>query len=865
VAALICLVLAGLVFAVWSLHDRPNPAATTPAEPLPSEGDADSDDLPNWVEARFGSDPLTRDGDDDGLSDGQELVATTSPTIADTDGDSVRDDRDDTDGDSVSNIDEFTDGTGLSKPDTDDDGLDEGREKKFGSSPLMPDTDGDGLDDLTEFNLGSSPTDADSDGDGVSDGEDSFERSVDLASAGASLSVEGIGTAVDSVELRPPDDLRLADIPGSRGQPVEVVAAAPVTDATLTLSFDPSGLPADAELAVLHFDEATGTFDRPAQQAVDLSAGTAQVTTTDFSPFVVVDVAEFESLWRTEIELPREGGQTTRNLDTALTLDSSQSMQDNDPANDRLTAAKSFVDALLPGDRAAVVDFDDVAVLLQPLTEDRAAAKAAIDLVDSYGNTDIGAGLEAALDELDRDGDPDHGRIVVLLTDGIGYYDPSLTTRAIDTATTVYTVGLGGDTDEILLDDIATRTGGTFFLVQNAADLPGTFNRIGADLGSPDTDGDGLADAAETAGLRDGTGATYVTDPANPDTDGDGLTDGEEAGALQSGGPFGAGTYFPMPSDPTKADTDGDLLDDGDELESGLDPRIADKDADGLDDFTEIDLDFDPLAADGDGDGRRDDRELREGTDPFTYDLGTAEKAHALLGGVIFGDSGRGWVARNIGRLNDAQVSSPWYLAGWLLGGYFAIGDVRDVIYNLGAGNWGDAALSAVGVIPFAGDAVKTGKVVRAFAKLSPQAAPAAVRWIARNIPLDEAIKIVDDFIAAGVKLRNPLDEAVSGRPAPRALRLNRPIGKSATQNARLQQVIMDLVNQGATDIRVNQRQVDINGQVVGINRPDLQYTLGGKRYYREYETSGSDRGPEHVLRIHINDPAGDAAWESVD
>jgi Mg-chelatase subunit ChlD len=52
------------------------------------------------------------------------------------------------------------------------------------------------------------------------------------------------------------------------------------------------------------------------------------------------------------------------------------------------------------------VDFDHRAALVQPLTEDLAAVKAALDRIDSSGGTNIGEGLRVALDELDRSGTP---------------------------------------------------------------------------------------------------------------------------------------------------------------------------------------------------------------------------------------------------------------------------------------------------------------------------------------------------------------------------------------------------------------------------------------------------------------------------
>jgi hypothetical protein len=48
---------------------------------------------------------------------------------------------------------------------------------------------------------------------------------------------------------------------------------------------------------------------------------------------------------------------------------------------------------------------------------------------------------------------------------------------------------------------------------------------------------------------------------------------------------------------------------------------------------------------------------------------------------------------------------------------------------------------------------------------------------------------------------------------------------------------------------------VDPQGPRVGTNRPDLQYTLKGKRVYVEYDAPASNRGLLHKARITANDP----------
>ncbi|WP_084126442.1 hypothetical protein [Demequina sp. NBRC 110054] len=90
-------------------------------------------------------------------------------------------------------------------------------------------------------------------------------------------------------------------------------------------------------------------------------------------------------------------------------------------------------------------------------------------------------------------------------------------------------------------------------------------------------------------------------------------------------------------------------------------------------------------------------------------------------------------------------------------------------------------------------------------------------------------------------------------------------ISKDAVQNQQLNDMLEEqsqLKANGADvrDVRVNQTQVNANGEVVGINRPDLQYTLDGKRYYVEWDKpicgdpTRSLRGQSHGLRILLND-----------
>jgi len=120
---------------------------------------------------------------------------------------------------------------------------------------------------------------------------------------------------------------------------------------------------------------------------------------------------------------------------------------------------------------------------------------------------------------------------------------------------------------------------------------------------------------------------------------------------------------------------------------------------------------------------------------------------------------------------------------------------------------------------------------------------PQAGIVVATGVAANTAPRLAQDTVASPV--------------APRPLPLNRPVGGSATQNAFAQERIAGLQGRGATDFRVNQQQVNINGVRVGVNRPDLQYTMNGQRYYEEFDIPSSMRGPAHEARILSNDPSG--------
>jgi hypothetical protein len=121
--------------------EEPTPIPTTAPVVSSESGDIDGDGLSDVDEATYGTDPLNRDYDADGLLDGEEVyVYGTDPLNNDSDGDGLLD------GEEVN---------------------------QFGTSSVSSDADGDGLvDDDELFVYGTDPAAFDTDGDGTGDGEE---------------------------------------------------------------------------------------------------------------------------------------------------------------------------------------------------------------------------------------------------------------------------------------------------------------------------------------------------------------------------------------------------------------------------------------------------------------------------------------------------------------------------------------------------------------------------------------------------------------------------------------------------------------------------------------------------------------------
>lgn len=169
-------------------------------------------------------------------------------------------------------------------------------------------------------------------------------------------------------------------------------------------------------------------------------------------------------------------------LRTVVVVDESGSMADEARMEFAKAGARQFVNNTPDLDALGVVGFASTPRVVFPLQAVqgqpvRDAAQVAIDELVPSGSTNIGGGLDKALDELKNKGTRSCNELVVMLSDGDhndgtapGSVIPSLQEEGV----AVITVGVGNGISpngESSLQSIAVSTGGKYYRVRSSADL----------------------------------------------------------------------------------------------------------------------------------------------------------------------------------------------------------------------------------------------------------------------------------------------------------------------------------------------------------------------------------------------------------
>ncbi|WP_255191837.1 vWA domain-containing protein [Natronobeatus ordinarius] len=374
------------------------------------------------------------------------------------------------------------------------------------------------------------------------------EVEIEDEKSGVTVEAGGDGLFHDDVEIA--DYTPDSDHDFQAGPVVRIENRTPIDEATVTIPLA-DGVEDTDNLSVYTLDESDSSGWEPLETEIDPEARTATATVESFSYFSVFHQQRWDDYLTETITLEDRhfadgddgGGEPIAKADFVFVVDESGSMSGARIRNAR-TATQRFVAALAEDEQAGLVGYSTGASLIEGLTTDHDALNDSIDELSAGGLTNTGAGLTIGLEELESNGWENRSSVIILLSDGYTNRGPdpiAIAEDAADNDVEISTVGLGSSIDEQELQEIASITGGEYYHVEDADDLPDTFERVADNRTEPtlrDTNGDGIPDAVAEAnpviprlfdryyGALSDLPRINI-DPVARDTSGDGLADNE--------------------------------------------------------------------------------------------------------------------------------------------------------------------------------------------------------------------------------------------------------------------------------------------------------------------------------------------------
>jgi Ca-activated chloride channel family protein len=145
-------------------------------------------------------------------------------------------------------------------------------------------------------------------------------------------------------------------------------------------------------------------------------------------------------------------------------------------------AAKLVVDRLSDQDTLSIVIFDEIADVVIPagLVGDGERLKGRIESIQERGGTKMSTGMQAGLNELQREASPDRVNRMLLLTDGRTWEDSpeclALAEQHRDAGIPISVLGFAeGDWDPAFLEDLAQRSGGDWTAIDSPDKVSSVF------------------------------------------------------------------------------------------------------------------------------------------------------------------------------------------------------------------------------------------------------------------------------------------------------------------------------------------------------------------------------------------------------
>lgn len=184
-------------------------------------------------------------------------------------------------------------------------------------------------------------------------------------------------------------------------------------------------------------------------------------------------------------------------VDVEAVLDVSGSMKKNDPQFLLREVVSTFASRLAPDSRLGIILFAENAEVTLGLTaadtlDFKEQVAKSLKRIEYRGRrTDIPAGVERAIYELREHGRSEAQRLIILLTDGLvdvgspakdleraRWLREDLALQAKRLGIRIFGIALTEGADFQLMQSVAETTGGEYFRVLAAADIPGTFEKI---------------------------------------------------------------------------------------------------------------------------------------------------------------------------------------------------------------------------------------------------------------------------------------------------------------------------------------------------------------------------------------------------
>ena len=163
-------------------------------------------------------------------------------------------------------------------------------------------------------------------------------------------------------------------------------------------------------------------------------------------------------------------------LNVCIVIDRSTSMK-GEKMDVVKSAAVQILRNLRPQDILSVVAFSDRAEVIIPASyqQDRSRLEARIQMIQPSGGTEIFQGLDAGAKEVMRSHNEKRLNHIILLTDGQTYGDEQncleLATKLAGRNIGISAMGIGEEWNDIFLDVLATRTGGSSAYISEPQDI----------------------------------------------------------------------------------------------------------------------------------------------------------------------------------------------------------------------------------------------------------------------------------------------------------------------------------------------------------------------------------------------------------